>query len=47
MAACLGPLAIEDRRHFPMEARLRGLHGSVTAAETRVPLLVHAGRWTG
>jgi hypothetical protein len=47
LVACTGPLAVEHRRLFPMEARLRGLHGSLTEDEMAVPLLVHAGRWTG
>ncbi len=47
VVACVGELAIEHRRLFPKESRMRGMHGSVSAAEQRVPMLLHVGDWAG
>ena len=40
MVASLGELAVVSSSRFPHEATLQGLHGSLTAAEMLVPLLV-------
>ena len=40
MVACLGEVAVVSRTRFPHEATLQGLHGSLTADEMLVPLLV-------
>jgi hypothetical protein len=42
MVACLGPVAVVSTERFPFEAALVGLHGSLTAEEMLVPLLVDA-----
>jgi hypothetical protein len=39
VVACLGPLAVMSGDRFPHEARLVGLHGSLTPDEMYVPLL--------
>jgi hypothetical protein len=41
--ACLGETAVLSKGRFPTETRLIGLHGSLTAEEMLVPLLVDAG----
>jgi Type I phosphodiesterase / nucleotide pyrophosphatase len=43
MVACIDPIAVESSSRFPMETRLIGMHGSLTADEMYVPLLVDAG----
>ena len=43
MVASAGDIAVVSRSRFPHEARLLGLHGSLTADEMLVPLLVDAG----
>lgn len=40
VVASIGRTAVESSRTFPAEARLVGLHGSLTAAEMDVPLLL-------
>lgn len=40
LVACLGPVGVFSRTRFPMEKRLVGFHGSLTADEMLVPLLV-------
>jgi hypothetical protein len=42
LVACLGPVAVVSTERFPFEAALVGLHGSLTAEEMLVPLLVDA-----
>jgi len=42
MVACMGDLAVVSTSRFPYEATLVGLHGSLTAQEMLVPLLVDA-----
>lgn len=44
MVACTGDLAVVSSERFPHEATLVGLHGSLTADEMLVPLLVDADR---
>ncbi|MDQ4084750.1 MAG: alkaline phosphatase family protein [Actinomycetota bacterium] len=44
VVACLGPVAVVSSERFPFEAMLVGLHGSLTAEEMYVPLLVDAPR---
>ncbi len=47
MVASVGEVAVVSRERFPLEASLIGLHGSLTADEMLVPLLVDsAGRVT-
>ncbi|MPZ61493.1 MAG: alkaline phosphatase family protein [Propionibacteriales bacterium] len=43
MIACLGDVAVESSVRFPHESKLFGLHGSLTADEMLVPLLVDLG----
>ena len=43
MVACMEPIAIESSSRFRMETRLIGMHGSLTADEMYVPLLIDAG----
>ena len=43
MVACMDPIAVESSSRFPMETRLIGMHGSLTADEMYVPLLIDAG----
>ncbi|MBM9462657.1 alkaline phosphatase family protein [Aeromicrobium sp. YIM 150415] len=40
VVASLGDFAVFSSRHFKVELSLRGFHGSITPAETRVPVLV-------
>lgn len=40
MVACKGTTGVFSSRDFPYEARMVGLHGSLTAAEMRIPFLV-------
>jgi hypothetical protein len=40
VAACTGDTAILSKADFPVEPRLVGMHGSLTAAEMLVPVLV-------
>jgi hypothetical protein len=40
VVACIGQLAVMSSERFPHEADLIGLHGSVTADEMLVPLIV-------
>jgi hypothetical protein len=40
MVACRGDVAVQSRSAFPHEARLVGLHGSLTSAEMLVPVLL-------
>jgi hypothetical protein len=40
VVACMGPVAVVSTERFPFEAMLVGLHGSLTAEEMYVPLLV-------
>jgi len=40
VVACLGPVAVMSTQRFPFESLLVGLHGSLTAEEMYVPLLV-------
>lgn len=42
VVACVGALAVVSSERFPHEARLVGLHGSLTPEEMYVPLLVDA-----
>jgi hypothetical protein len=44
LVACLGDLAVLSSSRFPLEASLVGLHGSLSAEEMLVPLLLDAGR---
>nr|WP_202885888.1 nucleotide pyrophosphatase/phosphodiesterase family protein [Kribbella sandramycini] len=44
VVAALGPLALVASRRYPQEAGLIGLHGSLTADEMEIPLLVDPGR---
>ena len=43
LVACLGDVAVLSTSLFPLEAKLVGLHGSLSAEEMLVPLLVDAG----
>ncbi len=43
IVAAAGAHAVLSRTHFPIETKLVGFHGSLTAAEMLVPLLVDAG----
>lgn len=43
VVAATGRHAVLSYRHFPVETKLVGFHGSLTAAEMLVPLLVDAG----
>jgi hypothetical protein len=43
MVACAGTFAVLARRWFHVETKMVGFHGSLTAAEMQVPLLVDAG----
>jgi Type I phosphodiesterase / nucleotide pyrophosphatase len=43
MVACMDPIAVESSSRFRMETRLIGMHGSLTADEMYVPLLIDAG----
>ncbi|HYJ69233.1 MAG TPA: nucleotide pyrophosphatase/phosphodiesterase family protein [Nocardioidaceae bacterium] len=43
VVASAGRHAVLSRTHFPIETKLVGFHGSLTAAEMLVPLLVDAG----
>jgi hypothetical protein len=43
MIACVGETAVQSKSRFPMETRLIGLHGSLTAREMLVPLLLDPG----
>ncbi|OUZ08361.1 hypothetical protein BHE97_14210 [Aeromicrobium sp. PE09-221] len=40
VVASLGDFAVFSTRHFRVELGLRGFHGSITPAETRIPVLV-------
>lgn len=40
VVACTGPLAVVSSERFPREASLVGLHGSLTAEEMLVPMLI-------
>jgi hypothetical protein len=40
VVACMGDLAVVSGERFPFESRLVGLHGSLTAEEMYVPLLL-------
>lgn len=40
LVASLGDFGVFSSRHFAIELKMSGFHGSVTAAEMRVPLLV-------
>jgi hypothetical protein len=42
MVACMEPIAVESSSRFPLETRLIGMHGSLTADEMYVPLLIDA-----
>lgn len=42
VVACLGPVAVMSTQRFPFESLLVGLHGSLTAEEMYIPLLVDA-----
>jgi hypothetical protein len=42
LVACMGDVAVISTQRFPFEAMLVGLHGSLTAEEMYVPLLVDA-----
>ncbi|MDQ4086078.1 MAG: alkaline phosphatase family protein, partial [Actinomycetota bacterium] len=42
VVACMGDVAVVSTERFPFEAMLVGLHGSLTAEEMYVPLLVDA-----
>ncbi len=44
LLAGLGDIGITSSKHFPQEAALIGMHGSLTSAEMLVPLLVDPGR---
>lgn len=43
LVACTGPVAVMSSERFPQEFALVGMHGSVTEAETVVPMVVDAG----
>lgn len=43
IVAAAGRHAVLSRIHFPIETKLVGFHGSLTAAEMLIPLLVDAG----
>lgn len=43
VVACLGPVAVMSSERFPHEAKLVGLHGSLTPEEMYVPLLIDGG----
>jgi hypothetical protein len=43
MVACMDPIAVESSSRFRMETRLIGMHGSLTADEMYIPLLIDAG----
>lgn len=43
LIACMAPIAVTSSRWFPQEAKLVGMHGSLTRAEMLVPLLVDSG----
>jgi hypothetical protein len=43
IVASIGDVAVMSSRRFPHEATLVGLHGSLTADEMLIPLLVDAG----
>jgi hypothetical protein len=40
LVACRGDHAVLSRSAFPVEAKLVGMHGSLTPAEMLIPLLV-------
>jgi hypothetical protein len=40
VVACMGDVAVVSSERFPFEARLVGLHGSLTAEEMYIPLLL-------
>jgi hypothetical protein len=40
MVACRDEFAVMSTSRFPLETRLRGLHGSLTPAEMLIPVLV-------
>jgi Type I phosphodiesterase / nucleotide pyrophosphatase len=42
VVACLGPVAVMSSERFPFESLLVGLHGSLTAEEMYIPLLLDA-----
>ncbi|MGI8578777.1 MAG: alkaline phosphatase family protein [Nocardioidaceae bacterium] len=44
MVACLGTVAVVSSERFPREAKLVGMHGSLTPNEMLVPLLVDPAR---
>ena len=44
LIACLGDLVVVSPGRFPAEAKMVGFHGSLTAEEMLVPLLVDDGR---
>lgn len=44
VVACLAPIAVMSSERFPHEAVLVGLHGSLTAEEMYVPLLIDVPR---
>lgn len=46
LVAGLGDFAVFSSRHFAVELKMRGFHGSITPAETAIPLLVDGARRT-